>query len=40
MFDMAEVDDVDTLDDVDQVAQSQDYPGLYQSQGRDTMKFC
>ena len=31
--------DVDT-DDEEEIAQSQDYPGLYQSKGRETMKFC
>lgn len=27
-------------DEDDEISQSQDYPGLYQSKGRDTMKFC
>ena len=31
--------DVDT-DDEEEIAQSQDYPGLCQSKGRETMKFC
>ena len=42
MFDIPVVDENPEADisEDDQVAQSQDYPGLYQSQGRDTMKFC
>ena len=44
-FDMPVVNDNhdqtnDGENDEDLVAQSQDYPGLYQSKGKDTLKFC
>ena len=41
LFEMHVADENETENNTDdELAQSQDYPGLYQSQGRDTMKFC
>ena len=42
MFDMPTSQQIqsDADSEDDEISQSQDYPGLYQSKGRDTMKFC
>ena len=43
LFDMPDIQQIQpniNSDEEDEIAQSQDYPGLFQSKGRDTMKFC